>query len=183
MGKERASLTVTHLRLAQTSAIIFFCWWKSHLMDAQPHYTSLWDYLGVKGPVIVSEGFVQWDMQSTIFSIISNLFRPNQRRGVCRAQQTSPGVVCLWCHRQQGTSSPGTFPWQIGSLLSPSRPQMRTEEHSPPGRRHPRLRRYLHKEVMGEELTAPLPTSLLTVMDASPTMDRKEKVHPREGHL
>lgn len=89
----------------------------------------------------------------------------------------------LWCHRQQGTYSPGTFPWQIGSLLSPSRPQMRTEEHSPPGRRHPRPRRHLHKEVMGEELAAPLPTSSLAVMDASPTMDRKEKVHPREGHL
>lgn len=58
---------------------------------------------------------------------------------------------------------------------------MRTEEHSPPGRRHPRPRRHLHKEVMGEELAAPLPTSSLAVMDASPTMDRKERFTPEKG--
>lgn len=143
-----------------------------------PHETTL-----VSKGLLLSVKALYDGIYNQQYSVFSNLSRPNQKRGVFRAQQTSPGVVFLWCHRQQGTSSLGTFPWQIGSLLPPSRPQMRTEEHSPPGRRHPRLRRHLHKEVMGEELTAPLPTSLLTVMDASPTMDRKEKVHPRKENL
>lgn len=130
MGKQRASLTMTGLRLAQSPTDRVLLLVKVRTERCSTLFQNPTRLLWHQRTSDVSEGFVGGDIQSAILPTINNLLaRPAKETpaDVCRSVESLP---CL----RQGLSSPKVFLLQLGSLFLPSRHQMKMEKHSPPGR-------------------------------------------------